>query len=224
MWIQMSWKNNTCQYTAFTVFFTSSRVSVSTLGPSHIYHKLIVWKSQLFSPFFIRLFVFYCLIFIQTAHGGHTVWLVIWGVNFELKEVTAGFLRGTPGASVIQRDGGFLPDRGRMNGWNQILTAWVPRHATHCSVCYRLACTVYLPFPSLPLASLIVLHRRFVSCSKPLVVKPFCLSVFRSFLYNTPICCSVTPWAPRGQDLSGSAIPIIVFEWMALMSRFFLAN
>lgn len=24
------------------------------------------------------------------------------GVNFELKEVTAGFLRGTPGASVIQ--------------------------------------------------------------------------------------------------------------------------
>lgn len=146
------------------------------------------------------------------------------GVNFELKEVTAGFLRGTPGASVIQRDGGFLPDRGRMNGWNQILTAWVPRHATHCSVCYRFACTVYLPFPSLPLASLIVLHRRFVSCSKPLVVKPFCLSVFRSFLYNTLICCSVTPWAPRGQDLSGSAIPIIVFERMALMSRFFLAN
>lgn len=134
------------------------------------------------------------------------------GVNFELKEVTAGFLRGTPGASVIQRDGGFLPDRGRMNGWNQILTAWVPRHATHCSVCSRLACTVYLPFPSLPLASLIVLHRRFVSCSKPLVVKPFCLSVFRSFLYNTPICCSVTPWAPRGQDLSGSAIPNIDFR------------
>lgn len=145
------------------------------------------------------------------------------GVNFELKEVTAGFLRGTPGASVIQWDGGFLPDRGRMNGWNQILTAWVPRHATHCSVCYQLACTVYLPFPSLPLASLIVLRRRFVSCSEPLVVEPFCLSVFRSFLYNTPICCSVSPWAPRGQDLASSAIPIMVFEQMAL-SRFFLAN
>lgn len=127
------------------------------------------------------------------------------GVNFELKEVTAGFLRGTPGASVIQWDGGFLPDRRRMNGWNQILTAWVPRHATHCSVCYQLACTVYLPFPSLPLASLIVLHRRFVSCSEPHVVKPFCLSVFRSFLYNTPICCSVSPGAPRGQDLTGWA-------------------
>lgn len=146
------------------------------------------------------------------------------GANFELKEVTAGFLRGTPGASVIQWDGGFLPDRGRMNGWNQILTAWVPRHATHCSVCYQLACTVYLPFPSLPLASLIVLHRRFVSCSEPLVVKPFCLSVFRSFLYNTAICCSVSPWAPRGQDLAGSAIPIMFLERMALMSRFFLTN
>ncbi len=84
-----------------TLCFLSSLHHELSLGPS-----LAVRKSQ-YSDFLCSTATF----LLKLLMGDIYVWLVVWRVNFESREVTGSFLRGTPGASVIQWDGGFLPDR-----------------------------------------------------------------------------------------------------------------
>ncbi len=83
-----------------TLCFLSSLHHELSLGPS-----LAVRKSQN-SDFLCSTATF----LLKLLMGD--IYLVVWRVNFKSREVTGSFLRGTPGASVIQWDGGFLPDRG----------------------------------------------------------------------------------------------------------------
>lgn len=193
----MSWKNNTCQYTAFTVFFTSSWVSVLTLGPFHIYITNSLCENL---NYYLWIQTFCVLLphFSSNSSWGTYDWLFGGWVVGE----GGGGLTLNQRKSLLVSCGGLqvhlwssemvVSSQTRENEWMKSDPHSLgPKRCDPllCAVCYRLACTVYLPCPSLPLASLIVPHRRLVSCSEPLVLNPFvCLS--SGHFSTTLIVCS----------------------------------
>lgn len=162
MWIQISWIGQHipvhCVYCLLYIIMSYCINSETVPHTSSLCEKGF------------RPFVSYCHISFKIAHRGHIT--VVWRVNFELREVTGSFLRGTPGASVLQCDGGFLPDRGER--MDEIRSSQPGPQETQplarCAIC-SLVLFVYLS--PLPLAVLIVLHGWLVPCSEPLVVKLF---------------------------------------------------
>lgn len=126
------------QYTLFTVFFTL--VCLFTLPKVTVKNIIVKILLSQDSDFLCSTATFLNKI----AHGGLYEWL-FWEFNSELREVSAGFLRETPGASVIQWDGGFLPNWGE---WmDEIRSSQLgpqeTRPAARCAIC-SLVLFVYL--------------------------------------------------------------------------------
>jgi len=68
------------------------------MGPFYIYSTNSLCENL---NYFIRIQTF-CVLLLHVPHFSSNNTWGLFGVNFESKEVTAGFLQGTPGASVIQ--------------------------------------------------------------------------------------------------------------------------